>query len=402
MRKDHQKPISTEDYQQQLRDLAAKFVRSDRERVSVFAANKRVLAASVRAQVSTPVFDNSAMDGFAVCGADLEKLPVTLEIVGEQPAGPSLHLSVNPGQAVAIMTGAPIPAGADTVVQSELTQTAGKTVTICRAPAKNNIRKAGEDATAGETILAAGEFLGARELAAIASVGIAEIDCYHQLKVGVIATGDELVAPGTVLKPGQIYESNSLLLTTLASEGGYQVTRYQTSVDSPAHLRVLLTEASDENDVFILSGGVSVGNHDVVRNLLEDSGGTFLRVAQQPGKPQGYAVFAGTPILAFPGNPVASFVSFFVYGREFLARLAGAQVPVRLSQRAPAGAAWKSPVGKRQYVPARLEGGMVVPVSRLSSASHLVTRLAGADYLAVVPEEIECVAVGDVLEIMEI
>lgn len=408
-RRDKQRSINIAEYLQQVRRLGEEHRVETTEVVPVEDALGRVLAESVVAKDNVPMFANSAMDGYAVRYADLETFPIELSIAGEQPAGPRRDLLVQEGQAVRIMTGASLPAGADTVVQSELTEESGAVVRILESVRSGaNVRHPGEDVAAGEQVLPRGTRLGARQLSAAAAAGSPKLDVYRRVRVGVLSTGDELVPPGSSLGPGQIYESNSFLLGGLAQEAGAEVERQTAVADTPEALASALDELASSCDAMLLSGGVSVGRFDVVRNLLDGAEDAhFHRVALQPGKPQGRAIWKGVPLLAFPGNPVGAFVSFYVFGRPFLRAIGGELAPGRPRRRVTAGAGWKAPEGRTQYVPGELrtsgDGTVVfVPSSRLGSGSHLVTSLAKATSLAVIPAKVESVAEGDIIDVEDI
>lgn len=373
----------------------------------------RTLAEDVFADVPIPNFANSAMDGYAVRWEDLDRLPAWLHIVGEQPAGRARDLRVGVGEAARIMTGAPVPAGADTVVPSELTTEVscdeGLFVTVQEGVGEGaNVRMKGEDAQVGDRVLQVGDVLTARHLSAAAAIGRGELKTYRPLQVGVLSTGDELVPPGQDLAPGQIYESNSTLLVGLVQTMGMVPHYRAASGDDPAALEAALTDLTARTDAVLLTGGVSVGRFDVVRALLQATGtGHFQRVAMQPGKPQGYGSWQGVPLLAFPGNPVSAFVSFHVFGRPFLRQLQGTRPADAVKRWAVAGAGWKCPSGRRQYLTAYLEAGpgplpLVLPTSRRGSGSHLVTTLARAEVLAVVPAGTDRVEEGDTVEIQEV
>lgn len=417
MRPDKQPSISAEAYLAELGQLAQEMPVVPARTLPLADCLGRVLAQDVRAEVTLPPFANSAMDGYAIRAADS---PGTLQIVGEQPAGLKRTLSVGTGQAVRIMTGAAVPDGADAVVQSELTFEEDNRVTVTEAvPVGANIRTPGEDVRQGEVVLEAGSRLGPRDLSAAAAIGVANLAVHKRLRVGVIATGDELARPGQPLAPGQIYESNSVLLSALVRDLGASVS-VASAGDEPAALARTLDDLSSKVEVILLSGGVSVGKFDVVRNLLAElPQSRFTRVAIQPGKPQGYSRWNGTPLLAFPGNPVGAFVSFQLFGRPLLAALAGQTVAEaaggsgrwgdragRCTKVGVAGAAWRSPRGRRQFVPVRIEESLplvtVFPTSTRGSGSHLVATLVRAEVLAIVPEDVTEVAVGDELELMEI
>ncbi|WP_350257428.1 gephyrin-like molybdotransferase Glp [Scrofimicrobium sp. R131] len=408
-RRDRQPKIKIAEYLQQVRSLAERFAIQEREEVELAAARGRVLAQAITAGVDIPGFANSAMDGYAVRAADLEEVPARLRIVGEQPAGPARDVAVGAGEAVRIMTGAPLPAGADTVVQSELTEEDDGQVVIGEAVRPGaNVRHPGEDVSSGETVLVQGTRLAGRQLSAAAAVGTSRVQVVRQPVLGVLSTGDELVPPGGVLAPGQIYESNSYLLAGLAEESGARVIRRHAVADRPEELAVVLDELTSQCDAVLLSGGVSVGRFDVVRNLLDgEAESTFHRVSLQPGKPQGYAVWKGTPLLAFPGNPVGAFISFHVFGRPFIRTLTGQVNPQTPRRQIRAGASWKSPQGRSQYVPGRVRlnaAGQVVfePTSAHGSGSHLVATLAQASALCVIPADVEFVQAGQLVDVEDI
>lgn len=437
VRVDHQGSISIEDYLRKALALAEVKVSSESVEVPLRHARGRVLAADVFSIVATPTFTNSAMDGYAIRSEDVQDgpvqaesaegapvepkpLPLRLEIVGEQPAGLSRSLQVKRGEAVRIMTGAPIPAGADTVVRSEDTDEDDGFVLIHQPPAKGaNVRTKAEDAPAGELILPKGRVLTARDLSAAAAVGVATLSVREKVTVGIVSTGDELVEPGTPLKEGQIYESNATLLGGLVEElGGHAVYRHGVA-DTEEALAAELDELAHFVDAILLSGGVSVGRFDVVRNLLSGQpAALFTRVKLQPGKPQGMGFWSkdrnrseltdGVPFLAFPGNPVGSFVSFQVFGKPFLRALQGATYAAPTYFWAKAGETWSGPSGRTQYLAAttRTEtvGDLprVYPVSKLGSGSHLVTALADATVLAIGPEDVTTVNEGDLVKVMEI
>ena len=444
---DHQPSISPEAYFEELRGLVDKARASQTlpvERLPLLEARGRVLAEDIRSLVDIPGFANSAMDGYAVRSADLGSLPVTLRLVGVQPAGPRQDLSVGAGEAVAIMTGAPLPAGADAVIQSELTeerdgevvisaeagQSGPRTFSDGSALAGMNIRAAGEDCRRGDLVLSAGTALGPRQLSAAASSGYAELPVVRPLRVAIISTGDELAPTGTELLPGQIYESNSVLLAALAEAAGAQVVSVSSVDDEGQEMAAALdtltgaalggsadVPADTTADVILMSGGVSVGRFDVARNVLGAApDARFVRVAIQPGKPQGHALWHGVPVIAFPGNPVGAFVSFTMFGAPFLHALAGGTFALPKTVAVRAGDSWKCPKGRRQFVPVRilepsdLDEGVadlsplttVIPLLEKGSRSHLVTRLALAEALAVVPAEVDRVEVGDEIQMMEI
>ena len=380
------------------------------ERVPVSDAAGRTLAASVDALVDLPGFDNSAMDGYAVRRSDVaaasSDAPVVLDVVADLPAGTDAVVRIGAGQAARIMTGAPIPEGADAVVPVERTDAGTHRVAIHAPPRPaHHIRRRGEDVHAGERVLAAGVELGPRRIAAAAAAGLADLPVAAVPRVAVVATGSELVEPGAPLGPGKIHDSNSTLLAALVAETGCAVSEALRLADEPSALRDWL-DGREECDLVVFAGGVSVGAHDVVRHVLGELGTVgFTAVAMQPGRPQGFGSLPdGTPVFGLPGNPVSVAVSFEAFVRPALLRLMGRSEVRRPSWRAVAEVGWRSPAGRRQYMPIAVgsgaDGPRVRPASESGAGSHLVGRLAGADGFAIIPETVELVEPGDVVEVV--
>lgn len=270
-----------------------------------------------------------------------------------------------------------------------------------------NIRLAGEDLAEGDLVLAAGVLLDATSVAAAAATGHGTLWVIGKPRVAIIATGSELVAPGQPLDRGQIHDSNSIMLFGLAQEAGANPVSVSRCSDTPAELDQAIAEAVRTADVVITTGGVSVGTHDVVKNSALADVLSFVRVAMQPGKPQGHGVLTSpdgrqVPIVTLPGNPVSVFVSWHCFVVPLLNRLAGrdAETAIRWA-RAVAGQDWRSPAGRRQYIPvARLDDDLVVPTHRLGSGSHLIASLHLADGLAVIPADVDQVTAGDRVDVL--
>ena len=363
------------------------------------------LRTGVRAAVDLPLFDNSAMDGFAVRFSDVASAsaasPVALRVVADLPAGSSLDPAFGTGEAVRIMTGAPLPAEADTVVPFEataggLTESLG-TVRVREAPRHigAHIRRRGEDCAAGTELVPAGVELGPLQLAAIAAANVATVTVSRRPRVAVIATGTELLAPGSELERGQIPESNSLLLAALARSAGSDVILQATVQDVDADLRGAIADASARDaDAIITSGGVSAGAFEVVKTAVSEM--TFVQVAMQPGRPQG---FAADPLMfGLPGNPVSAAVSFEVFVRPALLAMQGRTRIHQRMLRLPAAVGWRSPRGRRQYVPIVFTDDGVAPATE--RGSHRAGGLARAEGYAVVPAEVGEVAAGDIVDVM--
>lgn len=401
--------ISAADYRERL--LAQ--VRRTRVRpVALRQAAGHVLAEDVHARVTIPPFDNSAMDGYAVRAGDVATAtvdaPVVLPVADDIPAGRTDRLTLAPGTAARIMTGAPMPDGADTVVQVEATD--GGTVRVSITEPREtgtHVRRAGDDLAVGDLVLRAGTRLTARHLGAVAAAGLGELPVHTRPQVAVLSTGSELVPAGESLDFGQIHDSNSHVLAASAAEAGCEVVHVGSVADDEDELRDTLARISPQVDAIILSGGVSVGAYDVVKAVLAPlSSMWFGPVAMQPGKPQGSGTLEdGTLVITLPGNPVSVYVSFEVFVRSALRRLAGETEVAPRFLPARAAVDWGSPAGREQYMPVTIDHAgvtpLVHPASRRGSGSHLVGGLAGADGLARVAAEVTQVRVGDELEVLE-
>ena len=394
-------PVSVEEYLAELLRLVAPDPRS--EELPVAAALGRVLAAPVTSAVPIPVFDNSAMDGYAVRFAEVAEVPVRLRVVADVPAGSAADPAALPGECVRIMTGAPLPSFADTVVPLEETDGGTTVVEVRRVPSSlgRHVRRAGEDVAAGATIALPGDGLTPARLAAIAAVGATRVRVRVRPVVAVAATGDELVTDGSPLRRGQIHESNSVALAASLARDGATPLPGGPIPDRPDELAAWLDGVAPRADLVVLTGGASVGDRDVVREVLTGAGGTFRALRLQPGKPQGWAVWAGgTPVVALPGNPVSALLSYEVLVRPLLDRILGRTAAPGATVAAEVG--WASPPGRRQLVPVVVAFGpdgrlRARPSHARGSASHLPTALATADGYAIVPEEVTDVRPGDLL-----
>ncbi|WP_020120921.1 gephyrin-like molybdotransferase Glp [Streptomyces canus] len=393
-----------------------------------------VLVEDVTVPVSLPPFDNSSMDGYAVRVADVagasEEFPAVLDVVGDVAAGQAELLHVGPGQAARIMTGAPLPPGAETVVPVEWTdgglgegpvsgmrarslapEGAEGHVHVYRpAEARAHVRAQGSDVRAGDRALDAGTVLGPPQIALLAAIGRGTIRVRPRPRVVVMSTGSELVQPDESLGTGQIYDSNSFALTAAARDAGAIAYRVGAVADDAETLRSTIEDQLVRADLVVTTGGVSVGAYDVVKEALssvgdEDepgSGVDFRKLAMQPGKPQGFGTIGPdhTPLLALPGNPVSSYVSFELFVRPAIRTLMGLDDVHRPRTRATLTAkkALTSPKGRRQFLRGTYTDGSVSPVG--GAGSHLVAALAQADALIVVPEDVESVEPGTEVEVV--
>ena len=370
-----------------------------------------VLAEDIVSAVDLPQFDNSSMDGYAVRIHDVatagEDRPVLLPVSADLPAGVGEVSPLAAVTAARIMTGAPLPKGSDAVVPVEWTDHGTETVSIRRSPSQGQyVRRIGEDVRMGERVLTAGARLSPRQIALLAAVGRTTVRVYPRPRVVVLSTGSELVPPGARLGFGQIHDANGYGLTAAVLELGDRARHGGIVPDNEDAVSLALESALADADVLITSGGVSAGAFDTVKEVLRRYGTVrFDRVAMQPGMPQGFGTLgpAGTPIFTLPGNPVSAMVSFEVFVRPVLRKLAGEASLQRHVVPAVAALPWSSPVGKRQFVRAVLDRrgdgvSVVTPVG--GQGSHLVADLAGATCLAVVPEEVDEVTVGMTLNCM--
>ncbi|RLK52925.1 molybdopterin molybdotransferase [Microbacterium telephonicum] len=402
--------------EEQLADVLAAVRPLDAVRMPAADALGATLREPVRAAVDIPVFDNSAMDGFAVRHADVAgarpDAPVALRVVADLPAGSADDPPLRPGEAARIMTGAPVPADADAIVPFEATvgglADSLTTVTVREAPngVGAHIRRAGDDLRAGDVVLAPGVRLDAFQVAAVAAAGVADVVVARRPRVAVISTGSELVAAGAPLRRGQIPESNGILLAGLVADAGGEVVARLSVDDEGGALRDALaglTGGAPERrpDMVVFSGGVSAGAFEVVRIELAGTM-TFSRVAMQPGKPQGFGVLPdGTLLFGLPGNPVSAAVSFEVFVRPALLRMQGRARVQRPVLRVPAAVGWRTPPGRRQYLPAVVDDALTVrPATAGGSGSHLAGGLGRAHALAIVPAETEAVAPGDLVDVV--
>ncbi|MEU8588366.1 gephyrin-like molybdotransferase Glp [Streptomyces sp. NPDC048664] len=393
-----------------------------------------VLVDDVTVPISLPPFDNSSMDGYAVRVADVagagEDFPASLTVVGDVAAGAAEPLRVGPGEAARIMTGAPLPPGAETVVPVEWTDggLGGGPVSGMRAHSRSpegasgqvrvhrpaeagaHVRPAGSDVKAGDLALAAGTVLGPPQIALLAAIGRGTVRVRPRPRVVVMSTGSELVPPDEALAGGQIYDSNSFALTAAARDAGAIGYRVGAVADDADTLRDTIEDQLVRADLMVTTGGVSVGAYDVVKEALssvgdEDEAGAgidFRTLAMQPGKPQGFGSIGPdhTPLLALPGNPVSSYVSFELFVRPAIRTLMGLTDVHRPRVRAvlEADKALTSPAGRRQFLRGRYADGTVSAVG--GAGSHLVAALAHANALIVVPEQDTSVEPGSEVEVL--
>ena len=353
------------------------------EDVAIDRALGRVLAENVASPIEVPPFDSSGMDGYAlIAGPGSE-----LEVIDEARAGHPASEAVRAGTAVRISTGAPLPEGADAVVPVERTAAVKRGVRVPATEAGANIRRAAEDIGSGEVVLRAGTVLGPAELGVAASVGRASLRCALRPRVAVLATGDELTPPGEPLAAGAIYGSNGFALSAQAERAGAALTRRATVPDAPDATREAIREALEEADVVIVSGGVSVGPHDHVKDALRDLGveERFWGVRLRPGKPTWFGARDGTLAFGLPGNPVSAMVTFQLFARPALAALQGASPDAPRTTAVLAHPLTRNE-RREEAVRVRLrhsDEGLVAE-STGQQGSHMLTSMLGADGLALI------------------
>ena len=379
---------------------------SESEQVSLRDARSRITGAAVVAPVDLPPFDNSAVDGYAVCHADLKAdAETTLKVAGRLTAGARADVTLKPGEAIRIFTGAPMPAGADTVFMQEDVRAEGDRVTVpAGLKLGSNRRLAGEDVAAGRVVLPAGTMLEAQHIALAAALGLTELSVRRRLKVAIFSTGDEVVEPGTPRGGAAIYDANRYLLIGLLDKLGAEITDLGILADDPAILQAALTAAADDHDLVLTSGGVSTGEADHVRAAVERAGRlVFWRVAIKPGRPVAMGVIAGTnaerraALVGLPGNPAAAFVTFARVVRPLLLTLAGAAVRPLIALPVRSGFAYRKKKGRREYVRVKLRAGAdgaLEAVKHPQEGAGVITSLTETDGLVELGEEVTAVEIG--------
>jgi molybdopterin molybdotransferase len=385
------------------------------EQAPLLSALDRVLAEDVTAATSIPPFDNSAMDGYAVVAADTAQVPITLRVVGHIAAGDTIELMrVRAGEAVRIMTGAPVPPGADAIVRFEQTVIETPDTAVLQHPqgdevqvlasvrAGDNVRRAGEDVTAGQVVLRAGSLVRPAEIAMLAALGFGRVWVHRRPRVAILATGDELIGIDELLSPGKIRNVNEYSSAAMVLRCGGEPLCLGIARDRMEHLRAKVEEGlALRPDLFVTSAGVSVGDFDMVKDVLASEGRMeFWSVAMKPGKPMAFGNVRGVPLIGLPGNPVAAMISFDQFVRPAILKMAG-----RRSWRKPAVRALAEDdienSGRRNYVRATVErrGDTYYARTTGEQGSGMLSSLVRANGLMVVPEGVTHVRAGESIEV---
>ncbi|WP_011581755.1 MULTISPECIES: molybdopterin molybdotransferase MoeA [Chelativorans] len=377
------------------------------ETVPLVLADGRVLAREMTAPLPLPPFTNSAVDGYAIRGADL---PQTVEkafaVVGRVQAGMVPDIPVSPGQTVRIFTGAPMPEQADTVFMQEDVRVndSGKVILPPGLKRGANVRPAGEDIALGDTVLPAGHRMRPQDVALAAALGFTGVEVRRRIRVAVFSTGDEIVAPGEKRGQAQLFDSNRFMLMAMVMRLGCDVTDLGILPDNMGMIAGRLSDAASTHDLILTSGGVSTGEADCVRAAVESVGTlVFWRVAIKPGRPVAMGVIKGTPLIGLPGNPVASFVTFAHIARPAILALAGAQPEQSVSTAVRAAFSYRKKQGRREYVRASLraaEDGSFEAVKFPREGAGLLSSLVATDGLIELGEETTRVEPGDTVQFL--
>jgi molybdopterin molybdotransferase len=390
------------------REVIARFLTpvTATERVHVRAALGRVLAEDVVSPLDVPAHDNSAMDGYAVRFTDLRPDgDATLRCIGTAFAGAPFRGTVGAGQCVRIMTGGVVPAGTDTIVMQEHVKADGDRIVIGKGHRKGqNLRRAGEDLAAGQVALKRGAALKPADIGLISSLGIGEVGVYRRLRVAFFSTGDELVSIGAQPKEGQIFDSNRYTIHGMLTRLGCEVIDMGVVRDDPALLERAFSQAAASADVVITSGGVSVGEADFVKDLLNKLGEVvFWKIAMKPGRPLAYGRIGTAHFFGLPGNPVSVMVTFYQFVRDALLRLAGLDpVPPVATFRVPCVSSLKKAPGRTEFQRGVLErdadGAWHVRVTG-EQGSGILRSMSEANCFIILPVEQGNVAPGALVDV---
>ncbi|MGR3624387.1 molybdopterin molybdotransferase MoeA [Pseudophaeobacter sp.] len=374
------------------------------------AARGRILAEPVVARALTPPFDNSAMDGYAIDSAALQGAgPWRLKVVGRITAGEASSAGDQnlSGQAVQLFTGAPMPRGADAVVMQEAVQRCGDEITLTTVPKPGaHVRRAGEDMGLGAEVLAPGCHLGAREIAACAAAGQGEVSVHRRIRVALLTTGDELAVAGSDLEQAQIWDVNGPMIAAAIPQAAFDVVSFSAAGDDPEALRIQLSGLLAQSDLVVTSGGISVGEADFVKPVMQALGveELFSGVAIKPGKPVSFGRLKACFWLGLPGNPVSAFVTWMLFGRHLLQHLSGESRRRSMRRHVVLGEEARHRLGRCELRPAQLNGfdGMGREIMRFGTSTHSarLSTIAEADGVIFIPGDSETIAAGGLAEFL--
>jgi molybdopterin molybdotransferase len=383
---------------------------ADEVHVPLRAASGRILAENVASPISVPSHANSAVDGYAVYFSDLNAdQPTSLPVSGRAAAGHPLNRAAKPGEAIRIFTGAPMPAGPETVIMQEDCREQDRIVTIAPGIKSGaNCRAAGEDVTAGQVVLKKGLRLRPQEIGMAAAIGRNELQVYQKLSVAVFSTGDEVCEPGTDLSPGKIYDSNRFISITALEQLGCVVEDLGILPDQPEEIGKAIRQAATDHDLLVTSGGMSVGEEDHVRKAVLDNGSLhFWRLAIKPGRPislgQIRADGRTAAFIGLPGNPVAAMVTFLLIGRPLALLLGGAAKIAPTVYQVLADFSHKKKIDRREYVRARLftgDDGISRAQKHGAGGAGVLSSLVGADGLVELPEDMTSLESGSMVNFL--
>jgi len=398
--------LNVEDVQER---ILAGILAKGPETTPILDAGGRVLAEDITADMNVPPWDNSAMDGFAVQAADIEKAglssPVTLRVIADLPAGTAPDRAVGSGEAIRIMTGAPVPPGADTIVRFEDTRSDGGSVEILEAiPMGKNVRRAGEDVQQGELVLRAGMLLRPQEIGMLAVAGRQSVTVIQRPTVALLATGDEVVDAGEPVPPGKIRNINSYTNAAQVRQHGGIPMMLGIVPDDAERIRGTIRRAiADGADILVTSGGVSVGDYDFVKQILAEEGEVeFWWINMKPGKPMAFGRIGGIPFFGLPGNPVSAMISFELFVRPAIGKMQGREPRPTRSVRARLLDPIPRKDNRRHYLRVRLAAvgdGWEASLTG-SQGSGILSSLVEADGLAVIPESKSSLEAGTEVEVL--
>ncbi len=368
------------------------------EKITLTESLGRVLAENITSSINVPPADNSAMDGFAVTASDITQSPCSLSVSQRIPAG-SAPSALTPNTAARIFTGAEIPENADAVVIQENCEFLDdQKVTLNTKPSKgDNIRRQGQDIKIGDVVLSSGQKLSPQHIGLLASIGVTHIAVFRKIRVSILSTGSELVTPGTPLQPGQIYNSNQIMLAQLLGSLGCEVSICPAVVDSLEQTIQRFKDASATSDLIVSSGGVSVGDEDHVKSAVENLGKLNLwKINIKPGKPLAFGHIADSKFLGLPGNPVSAFVTFLLFGIPLVKKLQGQNFQKPMSFFLPSNFAIDKPRRRPEYIRARIENNTVEKFPNQSSG--VLSSTCWANALAFIPDK-KIIAKGELIEV---